>query len=86
MKRWFVILTDPKRKGHAMPCHGGATWEALRSAKRLRERREISKSLYCGFHGKEWAQHISRFRIRLNHFSRVWSIGAVLEAYYLALW
>lgn len=48
LKRQFVILTDPKRRG--TPPHRGPQGEAPGW---VRERGSVGKSLYRGFRGKE---------------------------------
>ena len=55
LKRWFVKFTDPKRRGHAMPCHTtgdhkGSTGVCQEAEG---EGQIMGKGLYCGFHQRE---------------------------------
>ena len=61
LKRYFVILRVPKKKGYITP--QGGTWEAPGTVRRQRDWGEnIGKSLYCGFLGKEWVKQSKQAR------------------------
>ena len=53
LRRWFVILTGPKRKGsHSMQGHTGKH-QGWSGGRRSEEKTQASLFL-CGFYGKEW--------------------------------
>ena len=58
MKRQFVRLIDPKRRGaqHTMRGQVGGT-SVNQEAEGVRG--NTGKSFYYGFHGEEWARHSS---------------------------
>lgn len=55
LERQLIILTDPKRKGHATPW--GDTQGSTRVSHRpVRVREKCGQELYCGFQGKDQAR------------------------------
>lgn len=50
MKRGFITPTDPKKRGHAILREPHR--EAWGCVRRQKARENVSKSLYCGSHGK----------------------------------
>ena len=72
-----MLLIVPKRKGHATATQGPT--QKHQSLRRQREQGENSgKSLYCGFHGKEWVRQRKQVRIgSLKNVSALWGIRIV---------
>lgn len=53
-----VLCTLQFPRERDMPCHAGSHGEAPGSVKEQKdgEKKNMSRSLYCGFDGKEWAR------------------------------
>lgn len=57
-----ICFTDAKRRGHPLS-QGQSHREALDWSGGRELGENMSKSLDCGFHRKEWVRQVSRFRI-----------------------
>lgn len=63
MKRKFVILTDPKRRGHTTPPGTTPTQELPVSVRRQTERGKCEQDPLLWFPGEGTARQANRFRI-----------------------
>lgn len=61
-KIFFFKLIDPKRKGHVTP-QGAIQGHTKVRQEAEGEEENLDRSLYCGFHRKEWVTWVSRLII-----------------------